>query len=133
MIKRELILLGIGVLTAQLMFGCQASPTQEKQSLTKERAGVVRIADIVADAERYQGEFVRVSGLFYGWSGRCSGTPPKTRSDWMLESDGSCIYVSGSTPKGKSARPPAKGIGEEVTIKGTVHISNGVPYIEIER
>ncbi len=135
MMTKQLTVLGMGMLIAQLMFGCQASPAVKEQGHSSENnkyeTEKMNIAEIVKDANKYQGKTIVVSGFFYGWSGKCMGSPPKTRSDWMLESDNACIYVSGPTPKGTSARPPAKGIGLKVEIRGTVFIDDkNKPYIE---
>ncbi len=134
---KKLITLGAGLLIMQLMLGCQASSGMKEEGAVSENINneseKMNIAKIINDARKYEGTMVTLSGLFAGWSGKCLGSPPKTRSDWMLESDGVCIYVSGPFPTGTSARPPAKGIGLNVKVSGTVFIDeNSKPYIEIE-
>jgi hypothetical protein len=135
MMTKKFIVLGAGLLTVQLLIGCQASTGVKEQGHTFEKNQykneTMNITEIIENAKRLKGKSVVVSGLFSGWSGKCLGSPPKTRSDWMLESDNVCIYVSGPTPEGTSARPPAKGIGLTVEIEGTVFLDkNNKPYIE---
>ncbi|OQX60138.1 MAG: hypothetical protein B5M52_00970 [Helicobacteraceae bacterium 4484_230] len=134
---RQFSVFGGGVLIAQLMLGCQASPALNEQTALSDNHkysnGKIEISEIIKNARKYEGKTITTSGLFYGWSGKCVGTPPKTKSDWMLESNNACIYISGPTPKGTSSLPPAVGIGRKVEIKGTVLIdSKNKPYIEIQ-
>jgi hypothetical protein len=134
---KQLVIFGAGVLIAQLLLGCQASSNPEKKINMPNNSRYdnkkMDISEIIKNAKKYEGVTITTSGLFRGWSGKCTGSPPKTRSDWMLESNDACIYISGPTPKGTSAQPPAKGMGLKVEVKGTVFIDNGnKPYIEIK-
>jgi hypothetical protein len=47
------------------------------------------------------GQEVRVTGRCTGYSERATlGTPPVSRSDWLLEGDGATIFVNGALPQG---------------------------------
>jgi hypothetical protein len=87
------------------------------------------ISSIVDNPEEYVGKEFSISGHFRGWNGRCKGSPPVTRSDWMIEDDKSCLYVSGPIPKGFHAHAPD---GQLVIITGVIKINktSGV-YIDI--
>lgn len=49
-----------------------------------------------------------IEGYFLGWKGDCAGPPPVTRSDWMLEYDGACRYVTGPLPAGLDPLRPKR-------------------------
>jgi hypothetical protein len=58
----------------------------------------------VLDSGALVGQRVRVEGRCLGHRGKLAqGTPPRTRSDWQLESDGAAIYVVGALPPRCSA------------------------------
>ncbi|ARN22810.1 hypothetical protein A4W93_24475 [Piscinibacter gummiphilus] len=77
------------------------------------------------------GTTLRVSGRFAGWSGGCTGGPPRTRSDWMLvDADGRCLYVSGPVPAGLVPPPDAASNGTAITVTGRREASpDGRPYL----
>lgn len=82
----------------------------------------------------WAGKTVKVSGRFSGWQGKCSGRPPVSRSDWMIESDSACLYVNGRLPPELSAIPPGRGIGDQIVVSGKVGIDQfGKAYIQSER
>ncbi|MDD4910768.1 MAG: hypothetical protein PHP57_00595 [Sideroxydans sp.] len=91
------------------------------------------VNSIIEHPQQWIGEKVKVTGLFSGWQGKCKGMPPVSRSDWMLESDTSCIYVNGRLPQELSAIPPARGIGSTVIVVGkNLQDRAGKPYIQSE-
>ena len=125
------------LLLALFVSGCQnAEVTKEQlQESSREKIDTSRptIDGILKYPRQYAGKSVTVQGRFSGWEGRCTTLPPKTRSDWMLESKNSCLYVSGKTPKGTSARPPAKGIGKMIIVTGRIVLdAENRPYIEVK-
>lgn len=76
----------------------------------------------------YEGMKLSLSGVFKGWKGRCKGSPPVSRSDWMLADNSACIYISGAMPAGLQAMFPHD---EAITITGTVRLTQaGKAYIE---
>jgi hypothetical protein len=90
------------------------------------------IARIVRLPKEYSARTVTVSGVFAGWNGACRGPVPATRSDWMVEDGGVCLYVTGAMPKGFSAAPPKRGIGEKISVTGKVELTqDGRPYLRI--
>ncbi len=67
----------------------QDTPSEATATETKQ----VTLSAILQHPQKFLSQKVTVSGIFTGWSGKCQGVPPKTRSDWMLEQKNSCIYV----------------------------------------
>ena len=120
-----------------LISGCQNAEVSKEQ-LSASNTEQITPKDpifigILSHPEDYVGKDVTVQGLYAGWSGSCLGQPPRTRSDWMLESGNACLYVSGKSPQGTSAQPPAKGIGKRITVNGRVFIdADNKPYIEVK-
>ncbi len=85
------------------------------------------ISDIVSNPSKYVDQKVTLSGEYRGWeSGH--GSPPVTRSDWVLKDGSGSIYVTGKTP----ALDPVKDIGKPVTVDGTVRIKGSQVYLEAE-
>jgi hypothetical protein len=101
----------------------KATRPMGKNSLTE--PSIAAINDNPSD---YEGMRLSLTGIFKGWKGKCKGSPPVTRSDWMIADDTACLYVSGPIPTGLQAMFPHE---EHVTITGTVKISNtGMVYID---
>ncbi len=68
-----------------------------------------------------------LEGVFRGWTGKCV-SPFITRSDWVLEDETGCIYVTGRIPNSLS---PVQPRGEHVLVKGRVITTKkGKPVIE---
>jgi hypothetical protein len=75
------------------------------------------------------GKTVRVAGVFRGWTGQCKGGQ-KTKSDWMLESAGACVYVTGKLPPGIVAPPETTSNGTPLSIRAKVELAgDGLPYL----
>lgn len=68
--------------------------------------------------QQFVGQAIQISGRFGGWQGRCQGGPPVSRSDWMLEGEQSCLYVSGRLPAGLQQPPHKSDHGTPVTLRG---------------
>lgn len=125
-----------------LSWGCNAKRMQswapgtgkpmELKSSGKTNITIVYVDELLQRAPVFKDKIVTVRGNFRGWQGSCKGPPPETRSDWMLEHAGACIYVSGPTPVGVDRVPNSKDIGREIEIVGRVLLySGGIPYIKI--
>ncbi|MBI2413698.1 MAG: hypothetical protein HYV24_10885 [Deltaproteobacteria bacterium] len=84
-------------------------------------------ASILKDPVSFEGREVLLKGRFRGWKARCAGSSPATRSDWALEDDTACIYVSGRVPRGLSSLKPK---GELVIVKGIARAGKKGAYIE---
>ena len=52
------------------------------------------IGDIWHNPSKYVGHYVLITGKYMGWGGSCEYGAPVTYSDWMLEDQIGCIYVS---------------------------------------
>ena len=88
---------------------------------------ITEIRYILDHPADYAGYSVRLEGKYRGWeSGH--GTPPVTRSDWVLQGDdSSSIFVTGSN---LGLRHPDD-LDEAVVLQGIVRIKDDQPYIEI--
>jgi len=75
----------------------------------------------------YTGQKVTLTGQYRGWE-YGHGSPPITRSDWVLQDATGSIYVNGAS---KLKHP--RDIGKPVQVSGTVRIKGGVPYIEVPK
>ena len=98
--------------------GCQSGLQPTVEAAAAKPGSVVSVDELVRAPSRWEGAKLAVAGNFMGWDGHCKGAPPLTKSDWMLEKDGACIYVSGRLPAGMSATPPKKGVGDNISISG---------------
>ena len=106
-------------LLAISLLGCTSSATYWATEVT--------IADIKANPEAYQDEEVMVSGEYQGWSAEY-GSPPETRSDWVITDETGWIYVTGKS----SGLDPVEDRGMEIAVVGEVCEDNGQTYLEGE-
>ncbi len=64
------------------------------------------------DLEKFVNKAVKVQGHFVGWqTTKCKFLAqildkPLTRSDWAIENDNFCVFVTGGTPEGLSLFNP---------------------------
>ena len=125
-----------------LSWGCNTNRAQrdspvtgkpiELKSSVQTITNIIYVDELVQKAQSFKEKIVTVRGNFMGWQGSCKGPPPETRSDWMLEHGGVCIYVSGPTPVGIERIPNSKDIGREIEIVGRVLLdSGGMPHIKV--
>ncbi len=62
---------------------------------------VTPISDLVKNPAAFEGKFVSVTGHYSGWQ-NAPGSPPVTRSDWVLcDDDRNAIYCTGLIPQDK--------------------------------
>ena len=58
-------------------------------------SNITLIGDIKANPEAYEGKNVTIVGKYLGWNCYgCGYGPPVTRSDWCIEDETGCIYVT---------------------------------------
>jgi|GEM_PF-2954721 len=88
--------------------------------------GTFTIGGIVVNPEIYEGMTVTITGVYQGWAS-AYGTPPVTRSDWVIEDGDAAIYVTGST---LGLRYPGD-VGKTITVTGIVRLNNGTPYLVV--
>jgi len=135
-------ILGMLFLVIGLAWGCgsggiarsKGQPSDSIKHHTDAAAMVemITVDELVNNAHQYENQSLTVTGVFMGWKGNCSVPPPETRSDWMIESNGECIYVSGPTPMGIDRTPNSEDIGKTIAIHGSVCLDNsGRPYVKI--
>lgn len=89
--------------------------------------GVTLIAAIKQNPTAFVGQTVKVSGAYRGWESGY-GSPPVTRSDFVVLDETGSIYVTGTS----SLRYPDD-LGKSVQITGLVRIKDGQPYLEVPR
>jgi hypothetical protein len=135
----ELLSLSVLIL---LLWACSANRIQnnkynahkpvEVASALKSEKTILYVDELTGKSQSFKGQIITVRGQFMGWQGSCKGPPPETRSDWMLEHEGACIYVSGPTPAGIDRSPNSKDLGREIDIVGMVLLDRGgMPYIKV--
>jgi hypothetical protein len=111
-----------GAISLLTVIACAAGP--DSSNLDE---GGATVAAINTNPESYVNREIVVHGKFMGWKGSCSGPPPVTRSDWMIEDKDQCIYVSGDLPVGLNALNPS---GEKIFVKAKVKVNQtGKPYL----
>ena len=59
------------------------------------------IGDINSHPDQFKGQQVEIVGYYRGWNllKEAQGTPPVTRSDWVIADNSGAIYVTGSFPQ----------------------------------
>jgi hypothetical protein len=128
-LNKFLRLLLLAGLSHVALVACHANPVH-----TPDITGVITPAMISGNPDSFAGKTIRVSGNFSGWKGSCRGPAPATRSDWMIEDGGVCLYVSGPLPAGYSAAPPVQGIGRNITVTGVIERTpDGHPFLRVPR
>lgn len=127
----SLALLG-WVLVACASAGQNLSPPQATGN-TQTKA-LLTVDTVAKEPANWAGKKVKVTGNFSGWKGKCAGSPPVSRSDWMIEGSTACMYVNGRLPPGLSSIPPARGIGKPIVVIGEIIIDRfGKAYIQSEK
>jgi len=128
------------VCAALVCFGSLAACTVAAPEATMPSANnaqtdaLLTVAELVKIPTNWAGKMVKVSGYFQGWQGKCTGRPPVSRSDWMMQSDAACLYVSGRLPPELSSIPPARGVGKPIVVVGKVFVDqSGFAYIQSTR
>ena len=83
------------------------------------------IGDIRAAPTAYDGKVVTIEGKYQGWKGGF-GSPPVTRSDWLIQDDTGWLYVTGKPP----GLDPLSDVGHPIKVTGLVRITKGgEPYL----
>ncbi len=88
----------------------------------------ISIASILSNPTEYEGKTVTLSGEYRGWESGY-GSPPVTRSDWVLKDDTGAIYITGKASPGLD---PVEDRGQEITVYGVVKVKDNQAYIEAE-
>lgn len=111
--------------------GAQASGAHAPSKEVAGKETNITIKRILDDPSSFEGKDVTVQGLYRGWSGKCLSSAMLTRSDWILEDETGCIYVTGRMPTGSPANQPQ---GERIVVQGKVISgSAGKPIIKADQ
>jgi len=87
------------------------------------------IKDILNHPAKFGSSDVVLTGIFKGWTGSCPSSAMLTRSDWILEDDTGCIYVTGRIPAGLAPQQPNN---EHIVVTGRVMVNAaGKPYVDV--
>lgn len=101
-------------------------PSPERKQLDDR----LTIGKVIEDPSNYEGKEIVLEGIFRGWNGKCESSRPMTRSDWILEDETGCIYITGKIPPHLSPLAPK---GERITVSGTVQAGpSGMPLVRAE-
>ena len=117
-LKKRLWIIGLILVLSLPLLYCGACAGNER----------VTIGDINSDPAGYVGKTVTVSGEYRGWEAG-HGSPPVTRSDWVLKDATGAIYVTGMALSGFD---PVTDVGKKVTVYGVVRVKDSQAYIEAE-
>ena len=86
------------------------------------------IGEIKATPVAYEGKVVTIEGVYQGWKGGY-GSPPVTRSDWLVEDATGWLYVTGK-PAGLD---PLDDVGHPIKVTGQVELTKeGEPYLDAQ-
>jgi hypothetical protein len=108
-------LLLLALLAVLLVTSCPPTPPPQ-----------AAIGEIRANPTLYQGQTVTVEGVYQGWQGGY-GSPPVTRSDWLVEDETGWLYVTGK-PAGDL--DPLDDIGRPIKVTGQLELTDdGEPYL----
>ena len=109
----------VAFLAFLLMTVCQ-QPTPSPVPPAKVNIGDIRGAPIA-----YEGKVVTVEGKYQGWKGGF-GSPPVTRSDWLVRDATGWLYVTGKP----SGLDPLGDVEHPIKVTGLVKITkDGEPYL----
>jgi len=87
------------------------------------------ISSIIDNPTAYLGQKVTIGGTYRGWTGG-HGTPPITRSDWLLQDATGYIYVTGNTFGMNAMRD----LGKSITVTGVVKVTgNNNAYLDASK
>jgi len=87
------------------------------------------IGEIRTSPALYEGQTVTIEGVYQGWQGGY-GSPPVTRSDWLVEDTSGWIYVTGK-PAGEL--DPLVDVGRPLKVTGQVELTEeDEPYLVAE-
>ena len=118
----------IAVTLTQAM-GCRGGQQSPPAKQDKVQAGKISLETVLENPQAFAGKEIVLEGVFRGWNIQCPGSTPMTRSDWVLEDETACIYVTGRIPDGISTIRPK---GERLILSGRIKIGrDGKPVLEV--
>ena len=83
------------------------------------------IGEIRTTPSAYEGKVVTIEGEYQGWQGGF-GSPPVTRSDWLVQDATGWLYVTGKS----AGLDPVSDVGCPIKVTGLVRLTKeGEPYL----
>lgn len=129
-LRHQVILLA-GMIVIAGASGCApAVSTQTKDVSPPLQKNIAKtsISELKKAPENWQNKQVLISGKYRGWEASCSDSGQRTRSDWVIQDDTGCIFVSGIMPGNLSPTQPK---GQLLSVVGTLRLTSaGLPYLE---
>jgi len=102
-----------------LMIACQQAAPELPSPIK------ASIGDIRRVPTAYEGKVVTIEGKYQGWKGGF-GSPPVTRSDWLVQDATGWLYVTGKP----SGLDPLGDVGRPIKVTGAIRITkDGEPYL----
>ena len=119
---------GVALARASVRIGASPGGLDRRGGLSGRLEGndspPIRLRDLLSGDPSYLGKRVTLRGAYRGWRGG-EGPPPVKRGDWVVESEGRTLYVTGPMPTAN--------IGESVTVTATVRRTvDGRIYLEAQ-
>lgn len=97
----------------------------------RKNSDVIPLKQVLDAPAGFDGKEVSVQGVFRGWKGTCPSSAMLTRSDWLLEDETGCIYITGRMPDDVS---PANPRGERILVKGRILLGTmGKPILKADQ
>jgi len=116
------LILSAAFLAVLTLVACQ-QPTPPPVS-----PGKTTIGDIRGAPTAYEGKVVTIEGKYQGWK-TGFGSPPVTRSDWLVQDVTGWLYVTGK-PAGLD---PLGDVGHPIRVTGVIRVTkDGEPYLDAQ-
>ncbi len=120
MIKNIIRGFSIAALTAAMFCGTAAGAEEL----------ITPVSELLKNPKQFEGKFVTVSGRYSGWK-NAPGSPPVTRSDWVLcDEDKNAIYCTGLMPQdSQTGETPI--YWKPMNVLAQVKIAEGRPFLQV--
>lgn len=91
------------------------------------------IGEIINSPGDFSGQRIEIVGYFRGWDllEEVNGSPPVTRSDWVIADQSGAIYVTGKLPEGLDPASP-EDILTVIRLQAMVLAKPNVAYLEAQ-
>lgn len=89
------------------------------------------ISNIISHPDQYVGRQVEIVGYYRGWDllKEVQGTPPVTRSDWVIADNSGAVYVTGIAPQNFNPASP-QDTSKVICLVATVEQNQNGVYLQ---